>query len=123
MLSYLLSGLDAPWSLFRHLSFRIAAAAITSFLLSLVLVPLVARHGRRRRFVDREGKSDSARLNDLHAKKKDTPVLGGLAILAASLAAIGLWARVLEVHVALVVAALVGLGGLGLVDDVVKTFG
>src|SRR5260221_9428913 len=48
VLYYLLQGFEAPLSVFRYLSFRIALAAVTSFLLALVLVPLVIRHGRRR---------------------------------------------------------------------------
>ena len=114
----------APWlAVFRGLSFRIAGAAITAFLLGLLLVPLVTRYGRRRGFKDREGKSHSETLNALHAKKKDTPVLGGLAILAASLVSLGLWARPLNFYVLLTVFVLVALGTVGLVDDVVKTFG
>jgi phospho-N-acetylmuramoyl-pentapeptide-transferase len=109
--------------IFRYLSFRIAGAAVTSFLLALVLVPLLIKHARRRRFTDREGKTDSRRLNELHAKKKDTPVLGGLGMMVAALAAIGLWARVFNFYVLLVVASIVGLGAVGLVDDWVKTFG
>jgi phospho-N-acetylmuramoyl-pentapeptide-transferase len=109
--------------LFRHLSLRIAGSAITAFLLGLALVPLVIRYGRRRGFKDREGKSHSERLNELHAKKKDTPVLGGLAILAASLASLVLWAKVLNFYVLLMAGTLVALGAVGLMDDVVKTFG
>lgn len=108
---------------FRHLSLRIAGSAITAFLLGLVLVPLVVRYGRRRGFKDREGKSHSEKLNELHAKKKDTPVLGGLAILAASLAAMALWARVFNFYVILIAGTLVALGAVGLTDDIVKTFG
>jgi phospho-N-acetylmuramoyl-pentapeptide-transferase len=107
----------------RHLSLRIAGAAVTAFLLGLLLVPLVIRYGRRRGFKDREGKSHSDRLNQLHAKKKDTPVLGGLAILAASLGAMGLWAQVGEFYVLLTMGTLLALGLLGFTDDLVKTFG
>jgi phospho-N-acetylmuramoyl-pentapeptide-transferase len=109
--------------LFLSLPQRIASAAALAFVLSIALVPLVSRYGRRRRFVDREGKSDSSRLNELHAGKRDTPVLGGLAILAASLAAILLFARTGEPAVLLVVLSLLGLGALGLADDWAKTFG
>lgn len=109
--------------IFRHLSLRIAGSAITAFLLGLVLVPLVIRYGRRRGFKDREGKTHSAKLNELHSKKKDTPVLGGLAILGASLGAMALWARVFNFYVLLIAGTLVALGTLGLTDDFVKTFG
>ncbi|MEZ0227452.1 MAG: phospho-N-acetylmuramoyl-pentapeptide-transferase [Planctomycetota bacterium] len=109
--------------IFRHLSLRIAGAAITAFLMGLALVPLVIRYGRRRGFKDREGKTHSIKLNELHAKKKDTPVLGGLAILAASLGAMALWAKVLNFYVLLMAGTLVALGTLGLTDDFVKTFG
>ncbi len=109
--------------IFRHLSLRIAGAAISAFLLGLMLVPLIVRYGRRRGFKDREGKTHSIKLNELHAKKKDTPVLGGLAILAASLGAMALWARVFNFYVLLIAGTLVALGTLGLTDDFVKTFG
>src|SRR5947209_13551996 len=99
------------------LTSRIAGAAITAFLLGLALVPLVIRYGRRRGFKDREGKSHSEKLNELHAKKKDTPVLGGLALLAASLGAMALWARVLNFYVLLIAGTLVALGAVGLTDD------
>lgn len=113
-----------PWlAVFGGLSLRIAGAAITAFLLGLALVPLVTRYGRRRGFKDREGKTHSIKLNELHSKKKDTPVLGGLAILAASLVTMGLWARPLNFYVLLMAFVLVSLGLVGLVDDVVKTFG
>lgn len=123
---YYLSLLEksVPWlAVFRGLSLRISGAALTAFLLGLALVPLVTRYGRRRGFKDREGKTHSIKLNELHAKKKDTPVLGGLAILAASLVSMGLWARPLNFYVLLLAFVLVALGAVGLVDDVVKTFG
>ncbi len=109
--------------LFRHLSLRIAGSALSAFLLGLALVPLVVRYGRRRGFKDREGKTHSLKLNELHSKKKDTPVLGGLAILAASLAAMALFSRALNFYVLLMAGTLVALGAVGLADDFVKTFG
>ena len=109
--------------LFRHLSLRIAGSALSAFLLGLALVPLVVRYGRRRGFKDREGKTHSLKLNELHSKKKDTPVLGGLAILAASLAAMALFSRGLNFYVLLMAGTLVALGAVGFADDFVKTFG
>ena len=125
MLYYLtLLGKTVPGQgLFQFLSFRMAGGAITAFVLALILVPLVIRFGRRRGFADREGKTHSDALNQLHAKKKDTPVLGGLAILASTLAAMFLWTRVLNFYVVLMAFVLVALGTVGLVDDAVKTFG
>jgi phospho-N-acetylmuramoyl-pentapeptide-transferase len=109
--------------LFTHLVLRIAGAAVVAFLLGLLFVPLVIRHGRRRGFKDREGKTHSIKLNELHAKKKDTPVLGGLAILAAALASTAIFAHVMSFYVVLGAGTLVALGGIGLLDDFVKTFG
>ena len=102
---------------------RAALGALVSLALTLLLVPRLAAAARRRRFGDREGKSDSDTLNALHQQKRHTPIVGGLGLLggtlagslfAADLGQPGTWALLLVLLV---------LGGLGLADDWSKTFG
>jgi phospho-N-acetylmuramoyl-pentapeptide-transferase len=107
----------------RYLSFRIGAAAITTFLLTLILIPLLAKISQRLKFGDRKDKSDSSKLNELHEEKRNTPILGGLAILVASFLSLILWSSLSNFYVLLVLFVLVSLGLCGFADDYVKTFG
>jgi phospho-N-acetylmuramoyl-pentapeptide-transferase len=112
---------DLVWDLGMPL--RAALAAAVALGVGLVATPALARAATRRRFGDREGKSESDTLNELHAKKRSTPIVGGLGMLAgttlATLAAADPGALVPWVFL----AALLLLGALGLVDDWTKTFG
>lgn len=107
----------------RYLSFRIGASAITTFILTLFLIPMVAKLSQRLKFKDRKDKSDSNTLNELHQGKRDTPILGGLAILIAGFVSILLWSSLSNFYVLLVLAVIASLGLCGFVDDYVKTFG
>ena len=68
-----LEGLIPGVGVTRYLSFRLGAATLTTFLLTIILIPLVAKMARRQGFSDRDDKSDSAELNSLHAAKRSTP--------------------------------------------------
>jgi phospho-N-acetylmuramoyl-pentapeptide-transferase len=74
-------------------TFRAAAAALTAFLLALVLgrpvIALLQRVGVR----EDTSKTDSQRLAELHSGKRDTPTMGGLFLVGSVLAACGLWMR------------------------------
>lgn len=101
---------------------RAGAAAAASLGAVLAATPLLARAARRRRFGDREGKSDSETLNQLHAQKRSTPIVGGLGILAGTTISALLFAPATPA-VWLFLGVLLALGALGLVDDWTKTFG
>ncbi|MBI4577149.1 MAG: phospho-N-acetylmuramoyl-pentapeptide-transferase [Planctomycetes bacterium] len=123
MLYYLLDPLVpqlTALNLIRYITFRTAAATVTAFAASLVLAPAVIRWLRAHRVSERVEKKDSARLRQLHAGKRDTPTMGGLAILMALMGSTLLWARFLEVYVLLVLAVVATLGLVGLADDYIK---
>ncbi len=103
--------------------FRAGCAGATALALAAILLPWLERAARARQFGDREGKSDSDTLNALHAAKRRTPIVGGIGVLAASVAAIVLFSRWDVAEPWLLIATLLGLGSLGFVDDVTKTFG
>jgi phospho-N-acetylmuramoyl-pentapeptide-transferase len=101
---------------------RAGAAAALGAVAVLAATPLLARFARRRRFGDRDGKSDSDTLNALHQGKRSTPIVGGLAMLAGTTAGT-LLACESAPQVWLFLGVLLALGALGLVDDWTKTFG
>ncbi len=102
---------------------RAACAAGFSLLFVMAAIPQLARLAQKRRFGDRDDKSDSDELNQLHKAKRSTPIVGGIAILGGALGASLLFADLGSSLVWVLLVTLAGLGALGLVDDITKTFG
>lgn len=102
---------------------RAAFAASSALVAVAFLIPWLAEAARRRRYGDRDDKSDSARLNELHKQKRHTPIVGGIAMLGALTGSTLLFASWSQPAVWLLLAVAVGLAGLGLWDDLAKTFG
>ena len=102
---------------------RAALAALAALVITLVAIPRLAAFARRRKFGDRDGKSDSDRLNQLHQGKRHTPIVGGLGMFAGTLPAVLGLADLGDPSTWLLLAVLLVLGGLGLADDWQKTFG
>lgn len=100
------------------LTTRTALASLTSFLIAIILGPLAIRW-LKSRFRERIA-SDSERLNELHARKNQTPTMGGLFILGAVLASLLLWGDLTSRYVQMGLIVALGLGGLGAADDWIK---
>ncbi len=110
----LLPGLGA----LRFITFRALCAALTSFLVCLVLGPPVIRWLRMQKMGENI-RTDSNRLNEiLHgAGKVGTPTMGGLLIVLAVLTGTGLFARLDNLPVILALWTTVAMGVLGAADD------
>lgn len=104
------------------LGLRAGAAGALALGAVLLATPALARYARRRKFGDREGKSESETLEALHQGKRSTPIVGGLAMLFGTTAAT-LAVAPSSPAVWLFLGVLLSLGALGLVDDWTKTFG
>jgi phospho-N-acetylmuramoyl-pentapeptide-transferase len=100
------------------LTTRTALASLTAFLIAILLGP-VAIGWLKSRFRERIA-SDSARLNEIQARKSATPTMGGLFILGAALVSILLWGDLSSRYVQLGLLVALGLGGLGAFDDWIK---
>ena len=100
------------------LTARTGAAVVTSFLLVILLGPIVIRW-LRARFRERID-SASEKLNELHSDKSDTPTMGGLFIVAAIVAAILLWGDLSNAYLQIGLFIALGFGALGAVDDWIK---
>jgi phospho-N-acetylmuramoyl-pentapeptide-transferase len=103
-------------NVFTYITFRAAAAAATSLLLSFILGPLILRRLRSAAIhqVVREGTPDS------HQTKGSTPTMGGLIILACALTSILLWARLTSRYTVLATVVTAWMGAIGFLDDVLK---
>ncbi len=97
---------------------RVALAAMTSFLVALLLGPLAIRW-LKNRFCERID-SASETLNQLHAGKSGTPTMGGLFIVAAVVLSTLLWADLSNAYVHLGLFVAIGFMLLGAIDDWIK---
>lgn len=101
-----------------YLTARTALAAISAFLLAVVMGPVaiawLKRHFRER--VD----SASARLNELHAAKNATPTMGGIFIVASIVVSALVFGDLSSPYVQQAITAVLLYGALGAVDDWVK---
>jgi len=117
---YLLYPLAEIWSVFnvfRYITFRSVYAALTAFLICLVLGPVIIRR-LRQRGIGQNIREDGP---DRHLQKAGTPTMGGIIILVAILISMGLWARWEFSGVWTIAIALIWFGLVGFLDDYLKT--
>lgn len=123
MLYYLFRFLEEQYNipgagLFQYISFRAAMSVILSLMISLVFGKRLIAMLQKRQV--------SETIRDLglagEDKKRGTPTMGGLIILAAILIPTLLFARLRNVYVLLIVIVTVWLGIIGFLDDYIKVF-
>lgn len=90
----------APWllsedmgRLVAYISFRAAGAAVTAFLLAIVVGPRVIGWLGRQGIGERVDGTGSAVLEELHGHKRGTPTMGGLFVVGAILVSCLCWLR------------------------------
>ena len=114
----LLRWLDC--GILHTITFRAAMAAVFAFLLGLAAGPPMIALLRRKKIGERVEKGDSARLDALHAAKKDTPTMGGVLILGSALIGSLLFARPDAFFVQLTAFTVIALAAIGAADDLRK---
>jgi phospho-N-acetylmuramoyl-pentapeptide-transferase len=108
---------DVPaFNVFRYITFRTAAAAVTALLLALLLGPVVIRWLRRKQI----GQSIRETGPSTHLAKAGTPTMGGLLILGSIVIATLLWMDLQNRFVWIALGTLLALGVVGFADDWVK---
>jgi phospho-N-acetylmuramoyl-pentapeptide-transferase len=123
MLYYLLYSLHdviSAFNIFRYITFRSAMATLTAFIISLIFGPLVIRKLKHLKIGEHVKKEDSAKLDELHRSKQDTPTMGGILILAAIIISTMLWADILNKFIIIVLFSTIWLGITGFADDYIK---
>jgi len=103
----------SPLNVFRYITVRTAVASLTALALSLLLGPWMIERLRAmqvKQYIREEGPKR-------HQAKAGTPTMGGLLIVSAIVIPTLLWADLRNPYVLLAVAATVGFGTIGFIDD------
>lgn len=122
MLYYLFQYLDklnVPGAgVFNFISFRSAAAVITSLIISMLIGKRIIL------FLQRKQVGEVVRDLGLEGQyqKKGTPSMGGIIILASIVIPVLLFAKLNNVYVILMIVTTLWLGLIGFVDDYIKIF-
>jgi len=107
-------------NIFKYITVRSVLAGATAFMLSLCLGPLVIRLLKRWGYGEKIEKGDSAQLDSLHASKENTPTMGGLMFLGASLISIMCWGDLSEPLLLVGTLVMFLCAAIGFVDDYLK---
>ena len=122
MLYYLfnyLDSLDFPGArLFTFISFRSAAAVITSLIISLLIGKRIILYLQRKQV------GEVVRNLGLEGqyRKEGTPSMGGIIILASIIVPTLLFAKIGNIYIMLMLITTVWLGLIGFLDDYIKIF-
>ncbi|MGD0499526.1 MAG: phospho-N-acetylmuramoyl-pentapeptide-transferase [Bryobacteraceae bacterium] len=106
----------SAFNVFRYTTFRTAMASLTALFLCIVLGPWFIRKLRRfqiGQYIREEGP-------ETHQKKAGTPTMGGVLIIVSIVIPTLLWADLAHIYVWVALAALLGFGWVGFLDDYSK---
>jgi len=104
------------FGVFRYITFRAGAAAITALVVAFWLGPKIIRRLHEYQ-IQEAAKVEAPRT---HLTKAGTPTMGGLIVLAAVLIPTVLWADVKNGYIVLITLVTVWLGAVGFFDDYLK---
>jgi phospho-N-acetylmuramoyl-pentapeptide-transferase len=106
----------SPFRVFRYTTFRTAFASLTALFLCVALGPWLIHKLREfqiGQYIREEGPKS-------HQKKAGTPTMGGILIIISIVVPTLLWADLRYPYVWIALAALVGFGWIGFLDDYAK---
>jgi phospho-N-acetylmuramoyl-pentapeptide-transferase len=106
----------SPFRVFRYVTFRTAFASLTALFLCIALGPWLIHKLRQfqiGQYIREEGPQS-------HQKKAGTPTMGGVLIIISIVIPTLLWADLRYLYVWIALAALVGFGWIGFLDDYAK---
>ncbi len=113
------AGIDSVLQILDQQVFRAFFSVVLSFLFVVALGPKVIAVLRHKKIGD-TGVTDAASLQDVASKKKNTPTMGGILIVAAILFSTVMMADLSNFYVLLGIIVMVWLAVLGGVDDYFK---
>ena len=105
-------------SLFTYISFRAAAAIITSLLISTIFGKRIIDFLRKKQI----GESVRDLGLDGQIEKTGTPTMGGLILIISTIIPVLLFANLKNIYIILLIVTLVWMGIIGFVDDYIKLY-
>lgn len=119
LFEYLEQHYDIPGaSLFGYITFRAAAAILTSLLISIIFGKRIIN------FLRRQQVGETIRDLGLEGQqeKAGTPTMGGIIIILATLIPVLLFAKIGNIYIILLIVTTVWMGTIGFIDDYIKKF-
>jgi phospho-N-acetylmuramoyl-pentapeptide-transferase len=121
MLYHLFTYLDKLYNvpgfgLFRYITFRAGAAAVTALVIAFWLGPKIIRRLKERQI----GEAAKVEAPKNHLSKAGTPTMGGLIVLASIVIPALLWNDLRNTYVLLILFVTIALGAVGFLDDYLK---
>lgn len=123
MLYYLHQFVDvfSPLRVFQYVTVRAFGAAGTSFVLSLLVGPLLIEWLRRLKLGQQVRRAHVESLHEtFHGKKQGTPTMGGVLILFSVTFSTLLWAIPVNGFILVTLATFLYMGAIGFADDYLK---
>ncbi|MFH1776361.1 MAG: phospho-N-acetylmuramoyl-pentapeptide-transferase [Candidatus Omnitrophota bacterium] len=123
MFYYLLSPLREiffGFNVFRYITFRAAAAAITAFILSLILGQGFIKKLITLQLKQAVRKHECAPLYDFHASKENIPTMGGVLIISVIVLSTLCWANLENRYITIAILTTLWFGIIGFIDDYLK---
>jgi phospho-N-acetylmuramoyl-pentapeptide-transferase len=117
LFTYLHKSFNFPgFGIFRYITFRAGAAAITAPIISFWLGPKIIRKLRDYQI----GESAKLEAPKTHLAKAGTPTMGGLIVLLSVIIPALLWTDLKNGYILLILFVTVTLGAVGFLDDFLK---
>ncbi|MFQ5798118.1 MAG: phospho-N-acetylmuramoyl-pentapeptide-transferase [Bacteroidota bacterium] len=117
LLDYINRVYDPPgFGVFRFITFRSAASAVTALLIAFWLGPKIIQVLRAKRIQE----PPKLEAPEQHRQKVGTPTMGGLIVLISVLVPTLLWGDLKNTYVILILLVTAGLGAVGFLDDYLK---
>jgi phospho-N-acetylmuramoyl-pentapeptide-transferase len=123
MIYHLLYPLTKYFSIFnitKYITFRGASSFVTSFIFVILFYGFTLRKFKKLKLIEKIDMYGHSSLEALHKDKKDTPTMGGILIIFSVILSTIIWARLDNHFIWLSIMVMIGLGILGLIDDILK---
>jgi phospho-N-acetylmuramoyl-pentapeptide-transferase len=117
LFTYLHKTFNVPgFGIFRYITFRAGAAAITALIISFWLGPKIIRKLRDYQI----GESAKLEAPKSHLAKAGTPTMGGLIVLLSIIIPALFWTDLKNAYILLILFVTITLGAVGFLDDYLK---
>src|ERR1019366_4462566 len=89
------------FNIFHYITFRAGMAAVTAFLLCMILGPLFINLTKHRQIRESAKRHDAPGLDQFQVKKEGTSTMGGVFIVSSILLSVALWGNWSNMFVAM----------------------
>lgn len=117
---YPLKDVSIVFNLFRYITFRSAAASITSFFICIWLGPKVIQWLKEINVIAHNKREYAEKIHEFYAHKKSVPTMGGILIVGSVVISMLLWGNLTSRYVWVLLIAISTFGAIGFLDDWIK---